>query len=201
MIVPPVAHELKVISIGFFLEEGGSVMWRGPMLHRALEQFLSDVHWGALDYLLIDMPPGTGDVGISLGQLLPQAEALLVTTPQAAAQRVAERAGAMVRRLGQSLLGVVENMSAYACPCCGEETAPFGRGGGRTLAADLGVPLLSEVPLEPELREGSDIGQPVVLSHPESASAQAITALAARIDEARAHRPATPSSPLAVIRG
>jgi ATP-binding protein involved in chromosome partitioning len=201
MIVPPVAHDLKIISIGFFLEEGGSVMWRGPMLHRALEQFLSDVHWGPLDYLLVDMPPGTGDVGISLGQLLPQAEALLVTTPQAAAQRVAERAGAMVRKLGQSLLGVVENMSAYACPCCGEETAPFGRGGGRTLAADLGVPLLAEIPLEPVLREGADAGEPVVESHPEAASAQAIAALAERIDSVRAHRPAMPTSPLQVIRG
>src|SRR3954452_23245753 len=201
MIVPPVSRELKVISIGFFLDEGGSVMWRGPMLHRALEQFLSDVHWGPLDYLLVDMPPGTGDVGISLGQLLPQAEALLVTTPQAAAQRVAERAGAMVRKLGQSLLGVVENMSAYACPCCGQETAPFGRGGGAALAHDLGVPLLSEIPLEPELREGSDTGEPVMVSHPECASAQAIAALAARIDSVQAHRPAMPTSPLQVIRG
>src|SRR3954447_11082178 len=134
MILPPVAHELKVMSIGFFLEEGGSVIWRGPMLHRALEQFLSDVHWGELDYLLVDMPPGTGDVGLSLGQLLPSAEAVIVTTPQPAAQRVAERAGAMAKRLNQRILGVVENMSAYACPCCGEETAPFGRGGRAALA-------------------------------------------------------------------
>ena len=107
----------------------------------------------------------------------------------------------MVRKLGQSLLGVVENMSAYACPCCGEETAPFGRGGGRSLAADLGVPLLAEIPLEPELREGADAGEPVVTSHPEAASSQAIMALAARIDSVQAHRPAMPASPLQVIRG
>ena len=134
MIVPPVAHELKVMSIGFFLDDGGSVVWRGPMLHRALEQFLSDVYWGPLDYLLIDMPPGTGDVGLSLGQLLPRAEAVLVTTPQLAAQRVAQRAAQMVEKLGQPLLGVIENMSSLACPCCGEATYPFGRGGGAELA-------------------------------------------------------------------
>ena len=134
MIVPPVAHDLKVMSIGFFLDDGGSVVWRGPMLHRALEQFLSDVYWGPLDYLLIDMPPGTGDVGLSLGQLLPRSEAVLVTTPQLAAQRVAERAAQMVAKLGQPLIGVIENMSSLACPCCGEATYPFGQGGGSALA-------------------------------------------------------------------
>ena len=134
MIVPPVAHDLKVMSIGFFLDDGGSVVWRGPMLHRALEQFLSDVYWGPLDYLLIDMPPGTGDVGLSLGQLLPRSEAVLVTTPQLAAQRVAERAAQMVEKLGQPLIGVIENMSSLACPCCGEATYPFGQGGGAALA-------------------------------------------------------------------
>jgi ATP-binding protein involved in chromosome partitioning len=189
MIVPPV-------SIGFFLPEGGSVVWRGPMLHRALEQFLSDVHWGRLDYLLVDMPPGTGDVGLSLGQLLPRAEALLVTTPQAAAQRVAERAAAMVRKLGQPLLGVVENMSGYACPCCGERTTPFGEGGGAELAERLGVPLLGEIPLEPVLREGADRGEAVVLTDPEAASARAITAVAERLD-APVRRPA----PFAVVTG
>jgi ATP-binding protein involved in chromosome partitioning len=196
MIVPPVAHGVKVVSIGFFLPEGGSVVWRGPMLHRALEQFLSDVHWGRLDYLLVDMPPGTGDVGLSLGQLLPRAEALLVTTPQAAAQRVAERAAAMVRKLGQPLLGVVENMSGYACPCCGERTTPFGEGGGAELAGRLGVPLLGEIPLEPVLREGADRGEAVVLSDPETASARAITAVAERLD-APVRRPA----PFAVVGG
>ena len=201
MIVPPVAHDLKVISIGFFLEDGGSVVWRGPMLHRALEQFLSDVYWGPLDYLIIDMPPGTGDVGLSLGQLLPRAESLLVTTPQLAAQRVAERAAAMVEKLGQPLIGVIENMSYYICPVSGARSAPFGEGGGRELADRLGVPLLGSVPLEPALREGSDVGLPVVLSHPDSASAVAIRQVAEAIDGAAPMRvrPVAVRSPLAVI--
>jgi ATP-binding protein involved in chromosome partitioning len=199
MIVPPVAHDLKVMSIGFFLDDGGSVVWRGPMLHRALEQFLSDVYWGPLDYLLIDMPPGTGDVGLSLGQLLPRSEAVLVTTPQLAAQRAAQ----MVEKLGQPLLGVIENMSSLACPCCGEATYPFGQGGGAALAEQLGVPLLGEVPLEPALREGSDSGEPVFLSDPDAAATRAIAAIAQRI-AATGPAPAGPvriSSPLAVLKG
>jgi ATP-binding protein involved in chromosome partitioning len=183
MIVPPVA--------------------RGPMLHRALEQFLSDVYWGPLDYLLIDMPPGTGDVGLSLGQLLPRSEAVLVTTPQLAAQRVAARAAQMVEKLGQPLLGVIENMSSLACPCCGEATYPFGQGGGAALAQQLGVPLLGEVPLEPALREGSDSGAPIFSTDPEAASARAIAAIAQRI-AASGPAPAGPvriSSPLAVVKG
>jgi ATP-binding protein involved in chromosome partitioning len=202
MIVPPVAGELKVISIGFFLEEGGSVVWRGPMLHRALEQFLSDVHWGPLDYLLVDMPPGTGDVGLSLGQLLPQAEAVIVTTPQPAAQRVAERAAAMVTKLGQTIDGVVENMSGYVCPCCGELTAPFGEGGGADLARSLRVPLLGQVPLEPALREGADEGRPVMSSDPSCAAARAIAQIAQRLDAAQpARAPARIVSPIAVVKG
>ena len=203
MIVPPVAYELKVMSIGFFLDDGGSVVWRGPMLHRALEQFLSDVYWGPLDYLLIDMPPGTGDVGLSLGQLLPRAEAVLVTTPQAAAQRVASRAAQMVEKLGQPLIGVIENMSSLACTCCGRPSYPFGQGGGAALAADLGVPLLGEVPLEPALREGSDSGTPIFSSDPDAASARAIAAIARRI-AAGGPAPAGPvriSAPLAVLKG
>jgi ATP-binding protein involved in chromosome partitioning len=201
MIVPPVAHDLRVMSIGFFLEqEGGAIIWRGPMLHRALEQFLSDVHWGELDYLVVDMPPGTGDVGLSLGQLLPRAEAVVVTTPQAAAQRVAERAAAMVRKVGQNLVGVVENMSPYPCPCCGELTAPFGSGGGARLAGTLGVPLLGEVPLDPELREGADEGAPVVLESPGSPSALAIAQVAAALDGMRPARPVRIASPLTVLQ-
>jgi ATP-binding protein involved in chromosome partitioning len=203
MIVPPVAHDLKVMSIGFFLDDGGSVVWRGPMLHRALEQFLSDVYWGPLDYLLIDMPPGTGDVGLSLGQLLPRAEAVLVTTPQPAAQRVAERAAQMVAKLGQPLVGVIENMSSLACPCCGEATYPFGRGGGAALAAQLGVPLLGQVPLEDGLRQGSDSGDPVLVADPGSAASRAIAAIAAEI-AATGPAPAGPvriASPLAVVKG
>jgi ATP-binding protein involved in chromosome partitioning len=203
MIVPPVAHDLKVMSIGFFLEEGGSVVWRGPMLHRALEQFLSDVYWGPLDYLLVDMPPGTGDVGLSLGQLLPRAEAVLVTTPQLAARRVAERAAQMVEKLGQPLLGVIENMASLACPCCGELTYPFGRGGGAALAERLGVPLLGEVPLADDLREGSDGGDPVVATDPDAPVSQAIAAIAQRI-VATGPAPSGPvriGSPLAVVKG
>ena len=132
MIVPPVAHEVKTISIGYFLDDEGAVMWRGPMLHRALEQFMTDVHWGGLDYLLIDMPPGTGDIAISLGQLFTEAgrrvESIIVTTPNQAAQRVAERAAAVAHRMKMEIAGVVENMSYRVCPCCGERDDVFGTG-------------------------------------------------------------------------
>jgi ATP-binding protein involved in chromosome partitioning len=201
MIIPPVAHNLRVMSIGFFLEQEGAIIWRGPMLHRALEQFLSDVHWGSLDYLIIDMPPGTGDVGLSLGQLMPRAEAVVVTTPQPAAQRVAERAAAMVAKIGQQLVGVIENMSGYACPCCGELTTPFGAGGGARLADGLGVPLLGEVPLEPALREGADEGHPVLLSDPASPASRAILGVAERLVAMRPAGPVRVASPLAIIRG
>jgi ATP-binding protein involved in chromosome partitioning len=201
MIIPPVAHDLRVMSIGFFLEQEAAIIWRGPMLHRALEQFLSDVHWGALDYLVVDMPPGTGDVALSLGQLMPRAEAIVVTTPQPAAQRVAERAAAMVNKIGQTLVGVVENMSGYACPCCGELTTPFGVGGGARLAAELGVPLLGEVPLEPALREGADDGHPLMLSAPDSPASRAIVGVAERLAAMRPKGPVRVVSPLAIIRG
>src|SRR5436190_16989597 len=151
MIVPPVRGDLKLMSIGFFLEDNSPIMWRGPMLHRALEQFLSDVHWGELDTLLVDMPPGTGDVAISLGQLLPRAEAVLVTTPQPAAQEVAIRAGTMARKTNMRLLGVVENMSGDV----------FGIGGGDRLAEELDVPLFGSIPLDPMIRECADAGEPV----------------------------------------
>jgi ATP-binding protein involved in chromosome partitioning len=168
MIVPPVKGDLKLMSIGFFLDENAPVMWRGPMLHRALEQFLSDVHWGELDTLLVDMPPGTGDVSISLGQLLPRAEAVVVTTPQPLAQEVAARAALMARRTNMRLLGVVENMSGDV----------FGSGGGERLAQELEVPLLGQIPLDPALREAGDEGVPLVEAHPESAAAEAVLALA-----------------------
>jgi ATP-binding protein involved in chromosome partitioning len=186
MIVPPVRGRLKLISIGNFLDENAPVMWRGPMLHRALEQFLSDVHWGELDTLVVDMPPGTGDMAISLGQLLPRAEVLVVTTPQPLAQEVASRAATMAQRTGQKLLGVVENMSGAA----------FGSGGGAKLADELGVPLLGTVPLDTALREAGDVGVPVVESDPGSASAQAITAVA---DAIAATRPAAIRKPLTLI--
>jgi ATP-binding protein involved in chromosome partitioning len=168
MIVPPVRGELKLMSIGFFLDDNEPVMWRGPMLHRALEQFLTDVHWGELDTLVVDMPPGTGDVPISLGQLLPRAEAVIVTTPQPLAQEVAARAALMARKTNMRLLGVVENMSGEA----------FGSGGGERLARELELPLLGRVPLDPSLREAGDDGVPLVERDPEAEAAQAITALA-----------------------
>jgi ATP-binding protein involved in chromosome partitioning len=156
MIVPPVNHNVRLMSIGFFLDENEPVMWRGPMLHRALEQFLGDVHWGDIDYLVIDMPPGTGDVAISLAQLLPRAEVVVVTTPQIAAQSVARRSAAMAAKLDQKCIGVIENMSGG--------DGMFGSGGGEALAKDLDVPLLGSVELNRAIREAGDNGQPVALT-------------------------------------
>src|SRR4051794_22129175 len=181
MIVPPVNHDLKVMSIGFFTEQDAAVVWRGPMLHRALEQFLSDVHWGELDYLVVDMPPGTGDVSISLGQLLPSPDLLIVTTPQPAAQKVAMRAAEVAGKTGMRVAAVVENMSHLVCSCCGEITRPFGEGGGQELADELGVPLLGQVPLDEPLRIAADEGTPLVISHPDAASARAVAELAERL--------------------
>ena len=200
MIVPPVAHGLKTISIGYFMEEGGAVLWRGPMLHKAMQQFLSDVHWGELDVLLIDMPPGTGDVAISLGGLVPNAEAVVITTPQAAAQRVAERAAAVSERVNMRVIGVIENMSYRVCPCCGERDDLFGSGGGASLASHLDVPLLAEIPLEPALREGGDIGVPFTISAPDSPAAVAIRELAERLHGMRTQDPlARIKKPLKVL--
>jgi ATP-binding protein involved in chromosome partitioning len=175
MIVPPVKDGLKLMSIGFFLDGNEPVMWRGPMLHRALEQFLTDVHWGEIDVLVVDMPPGTGDVSISLGQLLPRAEVLVVTTPQKLAQDVAARAASMAQKTNMRLLGVVENMSGEV----------FGTGGGAELARELGVPLLGTVPLDPLLREQGDAGVPILAAHPEAESAQAIASIAQEVDALR----------------
>ncbi len=174
MIVPPVRGDLKLMSIGFFLEENSPVMWRGPMLHRALEQFLSDVHWGELDVLVVDMPPGTGDVAISLGQLLPRAEVIVVTTPQPAAQQVAVRAAQMAQKTGMRLLGAVENMSFLVDS--GQEI--FGAGGGEELAQAIGAPLLGRIPLDPRLRECADEGEPLVWAEPEQETARTIIELA-----------------------
>ena len=164
------------MSIGFFLEERNEpVLWRGPMLLRALEQFLTDVHWGDLDVLVVDMPPGTGDVSISLGQLLPRAEVVVVTTPQRLAQDVASRAASMARKTNMRLLGVIENMSGDV----------FGTGGGEELAAQLDVPLLGTVALDPLLREQGDLGVPLVAAQPDAATSQAIVAIAETIDARR----------------
>src|SRR5205823_14598515 len=175
MIVPPVAHDLKLMSIGFFLDDNQPVMWRGPMLHRALEQFLSDVHWGELDVLVVDMPPGTGDVAISLGQLLPRAEAIVVTTPQPAAQEVAARAGVMAQKTGMRLIGVVENMSGDV----------FGTGGGERLAGELGIPLLGRVPLDPTVRECGDAGQPITSAAPDAPTAAELRRIASAVVDLR----------------
>jgi ATP-binding protein involved in chromosome partitioning len=167
-------------------------MWRGPMLHRALEQFLSDVHWGELDTLVVDMPPGTGDVAISLGQLLPRAEAIVVTTPQPAAQQVAVRSALMAQKTGMRLLGAVENMSWLV----GTGQELFGSGGGQQLADEIGVPLLARIPFDPALREAADRGEPVVESDPDSEAAKAIATLA---DAVAASRPGVIRKALTVL--
>ena len=171
MMIPPVKDGLKLMSIGFFLDDNAPVMWRGPMLHRALEQFLSDVHWGELDVLLVDMPPGTGDVAISLGQLLPRAEAIVVTTPDRTAQEVAVRAALMAQKTNMRLLGVVENMSYLV----GTGAQLFGVGGGEELAATIGVPLLARIPFDPGLRDGD----------PDEETALALRMLAEALDVSR----------------
>ncbi len=181
MIVPPVRGELKLMSIGFFLDDNSPLMWRGPMLHRALEQFLSDVHWGELDTLVVDMPPGTGDVAISLGQLLPRAEVIIVTTPQPAAQQVAVRAAAMAEKTGMRISGVVENMSWLV----GTGQEIFGSGGGQALADEVGSTLLGRIPLDPLLREAADAGRSVLEWAPESEAGAAIAALAERVQAVR----------------
>jgi ATP-binding protein involved in chromosome partitioning len=185
MILPPVAHDVKVISIGMFLEGSTAVSWRGPMLHRTIQQFLTDVYFGDLDILLLDLPPGTGDVAISIGQLLPQAEVIVVTTPQAAAAEVAERSALVARQTGQRVIGVIENMAGLAAPD-GTVIDLFGTGGGEDAAARLStpdepVPLLASIPLSVALREGGDAGDPIVLSHPADPAAAAILSVAARL--------------------
>jgi ATP-binding protein involved in chromosome partitioning len=172
-IVPLEAHGVKVMSIGFFVAEDAAVVWRGPMLHKALSQFLQDVDWGALDYLLIDLPPGTGDVSMTLAQLLPQAQFVIVTTPQPAAQRVARRAAEMAHKVSLEISGVIENMSGFTTPT-GERYAIFGEGGGQELADELDVPLLGKVPLTMPLREYADRGVPLVIEDPDDPAAQAI---------------------------
>ena len=186
MILPPVAYGVKVISIGMFVSGNKPVAWRGPMLHRALEQFLTDVYFGDLDALFLDLPPGTGDIAISVAQLLPKAEILVVTTPQAAAADVAERAGAIATQTGQKIAGVIENMSYLEMPDGGRMEL-FGSGGGAVLTERLSatvgadVPLLGQIPLDIQLREGGDSGVPIVLGQPASAGAAALAAIAGQL--------------------
>ncbi|NUR83619.1 MAG: Mrp/NBP35 family ATP-binding protein [Nonomuraea sp.] len=185
MIMPPMAHDIKVISVGMFKPEGNSaVVWRGPMLDRALHQFLADVFWGDLDVLLLDLPPGTGDIAISVAQRLPTAELLVVTTPQMAAAEVAERAGSIAAQTHQQIAGVIENMAWLPCPHCDERIAVFGEGGGQNVADALTrtlgtqVPLLGQVPIDMRLREGGDEGKPLVLTDPDAPAAAELIRIA-----------------------
>ncbi|APH00713.1 MULTISPECIES: Mrp/NBP35 family ATP-binding protein [Janibacter] len=183
MILPPIASDVKVISIGMFVPGNQPVVWRGPMLHRALQQFLGDVFWGDLDVLLLDLPPGTGDIAISIAQLIPNSEILVVTTPQQAAAEVAERAGSIAMQTHQRLVGVIENMSWLELPD-GSRQELFGSGGGQTVADSLSrtvgadVPLLGQIPLDVSLREGSDHGDPAVISNPDGPAAVALRGIA-----------------------
>ncbi|MFG2170123.1 Mrp/NBP35 family ATP-binding protein [Streptomyces niveus] len=187
MIMPPSAHGVKVISIGMFTPGNSAVVWRGPMLHRALQQFLADVYWGDLDVLLLDLPPGTGDIAISVAQLVPNAEILVVTTPQQAAAEVAERAGSIAVQTHQKIVGVVENMSGLPCPHCDEMIDVFGTGGGQRVADGLtkttgaSVPVLGAIPIDVRLREGGDDGKPVVLSDPDSPAGAALRSIAGKL--------------------
>ena len=183
MIMPPIAYDVKVISIGMFTPGNTAVVWRGPMLHRALQQFLADVYWGDLDVLLMDLPPGTGDIAISVAQLVPSSELLVVTTPQIAAREVAERAGSIALQTHQQIVGVVENMSWLDLPD-GSRLELFGSGGGQAVADSLAiatgtrVPLLGQVPIDQRVREGGDDGRPVVLHQPDSPAAEALRSIA-----------------------
>jgi ATP-binding protein involved in chromosome partitioning len=187
VIVPPSAHGVRLISMGFFAPEDQAVVWRGPMLHKALEQFLTDVYWGEPDFLVVDMPPGTGDIALSMAQFLPRAEVVVVTTPQPAAQVVARRAAAMARRVNLDVIGVIENMSWFRGDD-GKAYEIFGAGGGEDLAGDLDVPLLATIPLVPELRIGADEGRPIVVAAPGDEAARAFTDAAARIADELAPR-------------
>ena len=181
LIIPPSSNGVRLISMGYFAREDQAVVWRGPMLHKALEQFLTDVYWDEPDYLLVDMPPGTGDVSLSIAQFLPRAEVIVVTTPQPAAQKVAQRAAAMADKVDLKVIGVIENMSWFRGDD-GKSYEIFGQGGGDELATSLGVPLLAKIPLVPVLREGGDDGNPIIISHPEDEASACFRAAAERID-------------------
>jgi ATP-binding protein involved in chromosome partitioning len=177
-ILPMEGHGIGVMSMGLLIEEGKSVVWRGPMIHKALQQFFEDVRWGEIDYLVVDLPPGTGDAQLSLCQLVPLTGAILVTTPQEVALIDVRKAADMFRKVRVPILGVVENMSTFVCPCCRTETAIFDRGGGERAAKSWGVPFLGGIPIDPAIRAAGDAGVPVVLSHPESESAEAFRRVA-----------------------
>jgi len=197
LIVPPAAHGVRAISMDYFVPDEQAVIWRGPMLHKALEQFLGDVWWDEPDFVLVDMPPGTGDVALSISQFLPRSQALIVTTPQLTAQRVAKRAAAMAEKVEQEVLGVVENMSWFTGDD-GKQYDIFGTGGGEVLAGELSVPLMGRVPLVPAMRDGADRGEPVVIAAPDSEAAAAFDQIASAIV---ATRPRVRTHPELVIKG
>lgn len=185
MMLPVEAHGVRLMSTGFMVADDAPIVWRGPMLHKALQQFVNDVLWGPLDVLILDLPPGTGDVTLSVLELLPDAALLAVTTPQPAARSVASRVGVMAREVGMPVAGVIENMSQLVCPACGTGSALFGSGGGKQLAEELQVPLIAQVPLDMAMREAGDSGVPVVIGAPRSPSAVALKAAATTLRPAR----------------
>ena len=180
-IIPAVHHGIKVVSVGFFVERGAAIMWRGPMIHKLLTQFVEDVEWGELDYLVVDLPPGTGDTQISLAQLVPLTGAVMVTTPQEVSVIDVEKALGMWRKVEVPVLGVIENMSYFACPQCGHHEEIFARGGGRKLAEREGLPFLGEIPVLSRVRGSGDGGKPIVLAEPESEIAQTFLGIARRL--------------------
>ncbi len=196
MIVPPVAHRVKVMSMDYFVGDDKAVIWRGPMLHKAIEQFLKDVFWDNLDFLIVDMPPGTGDIAISMSQFLPRAQVILVTTPQPTAQRVARRAALMAAEVDQEVIGVVENMSWFTGDD-GKHYELFGAGGGQALADELGVELMARIPLLPEMGRGADAGRPVAIAAPGSEAAEGFELLAAAVIE---KRPRIRTNPALIIK-
>ncbi len=196
MIVPPVAHRVKVMSMDYFVGDDKAVIWRGPMLHKAIEQFLKDVFWDDLDFLIVDMPPGTGDIAISMSQFLPRAQVILATTPQPTAQRVARRAALMAAEVDQEVIGVVENMSWFTADD-GKRYELFGSGGGQALADELGVELMAMVPLLPEMGRGADAGHPVAIAAPGSEASEAFDRLADAVIE---KRPRIRTNPALVIK-
>jgi len=191
-IIPVLAYDVKVMSIGFFVREGDPVVWRGPMIHSAIQQFLKDVEWGELDYLIFDMPPGTGDAQLSLSQVLPLSGAVMVTTPQDVSLLDVRKGLAMFQKMNVPILGIVENMAGFACPHCGHLTPIFGEGGGARLAGEFGVPVLGSIPLDPDTRVGGDTGAPIVVARPDSAQAEAFRRVAQAITARLAELAALP---------
>jgi ATP-binding protein involved in chromosome partitioning len=188
-IIPVQAYDVKIMSIGFFVKEGDPVVWRGPMIHTAIQQFLRDVEWGPLDYLVFDMPPGTGDAQLSLSQVLPLSGAVMVTTPQDVSLLDVRKGLAMFRKMNVPLLGIVENMAGFECPHCHQVTPIFGEGGGERLAAEFDIPVLGSIPLDPETRVGGDTGAPIVVARPASAQAEAFRRVARAVAERLASVP------------